>query len=191
MSEPPGKPKNPGMGSPFLLQGIFPTQEWNRVFCIGRLIAFLGLAQRKRASPRGEAPSGTRFSSSGIPATPGSTTGRAAGAGTPVLIVQDQDPKETRLRVSHMGTNVIRKRMTKLTFWPGEAAQILASGCDITGTRQACCSQEGWSCPLVPWGKMGLEVSETQGSQTIQGYAAKMRKNSHFPWPSLSSAFLN
>ena len=38
--------------------------------------------------------------------------------------------------------------------------------------------------------KMGLEVSETRGSQTIQGYAAKMRKNSHFPWPSLSSAFL-
>lgn len=38
--------------------------------------------------------------------------------------------------------------------------------------------------------KMGLEVSETQGCQTIQGYAAKMRKKSHFPWPSLSSAFL-
>ena len=28
-SEPPGKPKNTGVGSPSLLQGIFPTQEWN------------------------------------------------------------------------------------------------------------------------------------------------------------------
>ena len=45
-----------------------------------------------------------------------------------LLIVRDQDPKETRLRVSHMATNVIRKRMTKLTFWPREAAQILAAG---------------------------------------------------------------
>lgn len=45
-----------------------------------------------------------------------------------LLIVRDQDPKETRLRVSHMGTNVIRKRMTKLTFWPREAAQKLAAG---------------------------------------------------------------
>ena len=44
-----------------------------------------------------------------------------------LLIVQDQDPKETRLRVSHMRINVIRKRMTKLTFWPREAAQILAA----------------------------------------------------------------
>ena len=29
-SEPPGKPKNTGVGSLSLLQGIFPTQEWNR-----------------------------------------------------------------------------------------------------------------------------------------------------------------
>ena len=29
-SEPPGKPKNTGVGSLFLLQGIFPTQESNR-----------------------------------------------------------------------------------------------------------------------------------------------------------------
>ena len=28
-SEPPGKPKNPGVGSPSLLQGIFVTQESN------------------------------------------------------------------------------------------------------------------------------------------------------------------
>ena len=27
-SEPPGKPKNTGVGSLSLLQGIFPTQEW-------------------------------------------------------------------------------------------------------------------------------------------------------------------
>ena len=43
-----------------------------------------------------------------------------------LLFVWDQDPRETRLRVNHMGKNVIRKRMTKLTFWPREAAQILA-----------------------------------------------------------------
>ena len=30
-SEPPGKPKNTGAGSLSLLQGIFPTQESNRV----------------------------------------------------------------------------------------------------------------------------------------------------------------
>ena len=29
LSEPPGKPKNTGMSSLSLLQGIFPTQEWN------------------------------------------------------------------------------------------------------------------------------------------------------------------
>ena len=29
---PPGKPKNAGMGSHFLLQGIFPTQGWNLCF---------------------------------------------------------------------------------------------------------------------------------------------------------------
>ena len=29
-SEPPGKPKNPGVGSLSLLQGIFPTQESNQ-----------------------------------------------------------------------------------------------------------------------------------------------------------------
>ena len=29
-SEPPGKPKNTGVGSPSLLQGIFPTQESNQ-----------------------------------------------------------------------------------------------------------------------------------------------------------------
>ena len=34
-AEPPGKPKNTGVGSPSLLQGIFPTQESNR----GLLIA--------------------------------------------------------------------------------------------------------------------------------------------------------
>ena len=28
-SEPPGKPKNTGVGSLSFLQGIFPTQEWN------------------------------------------------------------------------------------------------------------------------------------------------------------------
>ena len=29
-AEPPGKPMNTGVGSLSLLQGIFPTQEWNR-----------------------------------------------------------------------------------------------------------------------------------------------------------------
>ena len=29
-AEPPGKPKNTGVGSLFLLQWIFPTQEWNQ-----------------------------------------------------------------------------------------------------------------------------------------------------------------
>ena len=32
--EPQGKSKNTGVGSLSLLQGIFPTQESNRVFCI-------------------------------------------------------------------------------------------------------------------------------------------------------------
>ena len=31
-SEPPGKPKNTGVGTLSLLQGIFPTQESNRGF---------------------------------------------------------------------------------------------------------------------------------------------------------------
>ena len=30
-AEPPGKPEDTGVGSLSLLQGIFPTQEWNRV----------------------------------------------------------------------------------------------------------------------------------------------------------------
>ena len=34
MSEPPGKPKNTGVGSLSLLQGIFLTQESNQVSCI-------------------------------------------------------------------------------------------------------------------------------------------------------------
>ena len=29
LSEPPGKPRNTGVGSLSLLQGIFPTQGWN------------------------------------------------------------------------------------------------------------------------------------------------------------------
>ena len=29
LSEPPGKPKNTGVGSLSLFKGIFPTQEWN------------------------------------------------------------------------------------------------------------------------------------------------------------------
>ena len=37
LSEPPGKPKNTGVGSPSLLQGIFPTKELN-----------LGLLHRKQ-----------------------------------------------------------------------------------------------------------------------------------------------
>ena len=34
-AEPPGKPKNTGVGSLFLLQGIFPTQEsnWGLLHC--------------------------------------------------------------------------------------------------------------------------------------------------------------
>ena len=39
LSEPPGKPKNPGVGSHSLLQGIFPTQElnWGLLPCGGIL----------------------------------------------------------------------------------------------------------------------------------------------------------
>ena len=35
LSEPPGKPKNTGVGSLSLLQGIFPAQElnWGRLHC--------------------------------------------------------------------------------------------------------------------------------------------------------------
>ena len=33
LSEPPGKPKNTGVGSLSLLQGIFPTENQARVFC--------------------------------------------------------------------------------------------------------------------------------------------------------------
>ena len=32
--EPPGKPKNTGMGGLTFLQGIFPTQELNQVSCM-------------------------------------------------------------------------------------------------------------------------------------------------------------
>ena len=35
-TEPPGKPKNTGVGSLSLLQGNFPTQESNQVSCIAR-----------------------------------------------------------------------------------------------------------------------------------------------------------
>ena len=34
LTEPAGKPKNTGVGSLSLLQGIFPTQELNQVSCI-------------------------------------------------------------------------------------------------------------------------------------------------------------
>lgn len=37
----------------------------------------------------------------------------------------------------------------------GSRKRNLENPHDITGTRQACCSQEGWSCPLVPWGGPG------------------------------------
>ena len=33
-AEPPGKPKNTGVGNLSLLQRIFPTQELNRISCI-------------------------------------------------------------------------------------------------------------------------------------------------------------
>ena len=41
-SEPPGKFMNPGVGTLFLLQGIFPTQElnWDLLYC--RWIFFTG-----------------------------------------------------------------------------------------------------------------------------------------------------
>jgi len=39
-SEPPGKPKNPGVGSLSLLQGIFPTQESNQDLLRGRRILY-------------------------------------------------------------------------------------------------------------------------------------------------------
>ena len=40
LSEPPQKPKNTGVGSPSLLQGIFPTQEWNWGLLHGRQILY-------------------------------------------------------------------------------------------------------------------------------------------------------
>ena len=40
LSEPPGKPKNTGVGSLCLLQGIFPTQESNRGFLHYRQILY-------------------------------------------------------------------------------------------------------------------------------------------------------
>ena len=39
-SEPPGKPKDTGVGSLFLLQGIFPTQESNQGFLHCRQILY-------------------------------------------------------------------------------------------------------------------------------------------------------
>ena len=49
-SEPPGKPKNTGVGSLSLLQGIFPTQELNRGSCItGRF--FTSWATREALTP--------------------------------------------------------------------------------------------------------------------------------------------
>jgi len=38
--EPPGKPKNTGMGSLSLLQGMFPTQELNQGFLQSRQILY-------------------------------------------------------------------------------------------------------------------------------------------------------
>ena len=49
-SEPPGKPKNTTVGSLFLLQGIFPTQESTRVFCISGEF-FTGWATREAPIP--------------------------------------------------------------------------------------------------------------------------------------------
>ena len=40
LSELQGKPKNTGVGSLFLLQGIFPTQELNRDLLHGRWILY-------------------------------------------------------------------------------------------------------------------------------------------------------
>ena len=40
LSEPPRKPKNTGVGSPSLLQGIFLTQEWNWGLLHGRQILY-------------------------------------------------------------------------------------------------------------------------------------------------------
>ena len=37
-SEPPGKPKNTGVGGHSLLQGIFPTGELNQVSCIAGVV---------------------------------------------------------------------------------------------------------------------------------------------------------
>ena len=39
-SEPPGKPKNTGVGSLSILQGIFLTQEWNRALLHCRQILY-------------------------------------------------------------------------------------------------------------------------------------------------------
>ena len=41
MSEPPGKPKNTGVGSLFFLKRIFPTQELNQGFLHCRQILYL------------------------------------------------------------------------------------------------------------------------------------------------------
>ena len=40
LSEPPGKPKNMGVGSLSILQGIFPTQELNQGLLHGRWILY-------------------------------------------------------------------------------------------------------------------------------------------------------
>ena len=50
--EPPGKPKNTGVGSLPLLQQIFPTQELNRVSCIaGRFFTTVkGIIKMKTTS---------------------------------------------------------------------------------------------------------------------------------------------
>ena len=68
-SEPPGKPKNTGVGSLSLLQGIFPTQESNRglLHCRRSLYQLSYRVSRARASsdPRGGA-------GAGVPAAPGS-----------------------------------------------------------------------------------------------------------------------
>ena len=43
LSEPPGKPKNTGVGSLSLLQGIFPTEKSSQGLLHGRRILYTGL----------------------------------------------------------------------------------------------------------------------------------------------------
>ena len=67
-SEPPGKPKNTGMGSLPLLQGIFPTRNSNGVSCIasGFFTSWVTRDAHRETTPR-QSPSNEKFYSSNNP----------------------------------------------------------------------------------------------------------------------------